>query len=196
VTRPAIYSWQNTSCYCRKEPRKACWRWMDGGINWIFRFRHVTRVHLGARTACWLYVSVFKRRMWIHHNAILLTDSLPHITLLYLNAAHAQLLGNDYWALTKQLLTEGPIEAFTRPKFMREAGGVLTKDGKSGMVWTTNVLSTYVLVSHAKLSVENMLTSLGKGIGQSTPKVSFDASIRSAYHPYFITYCGFLCVKR
>lgn len=77
-----------------------------------------------------------------------LIASLPHITLLYLNAAHAQLLGNDYWALTKQLLTEGPIEAFTRPKFMREASGVLTKDGKSGMVWTTNVLSTYVLVSH------------------------------------------------
>jgi len=87
--------------------------------------------------------------MLIHASFILLTGSLPHITLLYLNAAHAQLLGNDYWALTKQLLTEGPIEAFTRPKFMREAGGVLTKDGKSGMVWTTNVLSTYVLVSHA-----------------------------------------------
>jgi len=85
--------------------------------------------------------------MLIRGDAILLTASLPHITLLYLNAAHAQLLGNDYWALTKQLLTEGPIEAFTRPKFMREAGGVLTKDGKSGMVWTTNVLSTYVLVS-------------------------------------------------
>lgn len=76
-----------------------------------------------------------------------LTTSLPHITLLYLNAAHAQLLGNDYWALTKQLLTEGPIEAFTRPKFMKEAGGVMTNDGESGMVWTTNVLSTYVLVS-------------------------------------------------
>jgi hypothetical protein len=78
-----------------------------------------------------------------------LIASLPHITLLYLNAAHAQLLGNDYWALTKQLLTEGPIEAFTRPKFMREASGVLTKDGHSGMVWTTNVLSTYVLVSES-----------------------------------------------
>lgn len=134
--------------------------------------------------------------MLIHDSSILLTDSLPHITLLYLNAAHAQLLGNDYWALTKQLLTEGPIEAFTKPKYMREVGGVLTKDGKSGMVWTTNVLSTYVLVSHVKSSLENMLTSLGKGIGQSTPKVSFDASIRSSYHSYFITYCGFLCVKR
>jgi len=96
----------------------------------------------------WLYVSVYGIRTSADHRAIKsLTASLPHITLLYLNAAHAQLLGNDYWALTKQLVTEGPIEAFTRPKFMREASGVLTKDGKSGMVWTTNVLSTYVLVS-------------------------------------------------
>lgn len=73
--------------------------------------------------------------------------SLPHITLLFLNAAHAQLLGNDYWVLTKQFLTEGPIEAFTRPKFMKESPGVLSKDGERGMVWTTNVLSTYILVS-------------------------------------------------
>jgi hypothetical protein len=165
-------------------------------MNWTFRFRHAIRVHLGVRTGFWLYVSGFKRRMFIDDSSILLTSSLPHITLLYLNAAHAQLLGNDYWALTKQLLTEGPIEAFTRPKFMREAGGVLTKDGNYGMVWTTNVLSTYVLVSHTHPSIVNMLTSPGKGIGQSTPTVSFDASIRSSYHSYFITYCGFLCVER
>jgi hypothetical protein len=30
---------------------------------------------------------------------------------------------------------------------MREASGVMTKDGQWGMVWTTNVLSTYVMVS-------------------------------------------------
>lgn len=30
---------------------------------------------------------------------------------------------------------------------MREAPGVMSKDGERGMVWTTNVLSTYILVS-------------------------------------------------
>lgn len=78
---------------------------------------------------------------------MLTLHSLPYITLLYLNAAHAQLLGNDYRLLTRQVLTEGPVEAFTRPKFMKELPGVMSQDGERGMVWTTNVLSTYILVS-------------------------------------------------
>jgi 3-keto steroid reductase len=74
----------------------------------------------------------------------------PHITTLYLNAGYGAFIGIDYIGFAKQALTEGYLQSVTHPTYNTQAVGLMTPDGEHGMVWTTNVLAPYILVSDAR----------------------------------------------
>lgn len=197
MTRPAIYFWQSTNAFCRNEPTTACLPLRVGGINWIFRFRHVIRVHSEEEMGCWLCVGVFKRRESVHDSTVSLADrqstahhpSLPQCRPR--SASWKRLLGSHQTAVDR-----GTHRGIHETEIHERSWWSLDKGWQ---IWhgVDDECIVYVCLGEScQSSLVNMLTSLGKGIGQSAPAVSFDASIRSSHHPYFVTYCGFLCVER
>ena len=76
----------------------------------------------------------------------------PHITSLFLNAAVATGTHIDFIKFFKHVFTDGLVETITDPKFMPDAAGVMTADGERGLIWSVNVLASYIMVRLPKLA--------------------------------------------
>lgn len=74
-------------------------------------------------------------------------DSLPYITLLFLNAGFSPPAHVNYARMMVEVIKRGPVEAYTRPAFTTERLGMKTKDGERGLTWSINTLAPYLLVS-------------------------------------------------
>ncbi|ORX41092.1 hypothetical protein BD324DRAFT_37901 [Kockovaella imperatae] len=74
-----------------------------------------------------------------------LKKSYPHITSLFLNAAIATASSISFPGFLKQIFTEGFVETVTDPHFVPETPGVMTPDGRLGLVFSVNVLSVYIM---------------------------------------------------
>jgi hypothetical protein len=146
---------------------------------------------------CWLYVSVFTKRMSVYDCSNLLADiqsTAYHAALSQRRSRSTpwkRLLGSHQAAVDR-----GPNRGVYKTEIYERSWWSLDKGWQVGYGMDDKRL-VYIRTSEScHSSLVNMLTNLGKRIGHPTSKVSFNSSILSSHHSHFITYCGFLCVGR